>query len=106
MEWLNGPEEHNMEVDLGYQPRMELISSAPSIQATFEDIDIETNLPKKFPLYKKPTKQLTHETYKKFINGIRWQEEIPLEKAIENLEKSFFPFKEVNYFFQIFILKD
>lgn len=98
MEWLNGPDERNMEVDLGFQSRMELISSAPSIQATIEDIDSETKLPKKFPLYNKPVKSMKHESYLKFVNNLKWNEEIPLETAIENLEKSFFPFKEVNYF--------
>jgi hypothetical protein len=97
MEWLNGPDESNMEVDIGFIPRMELISSAPSMKSVIEHVDADTKQIQKFSLIKKPVKVMNHNTYKKFINDIKWKEEIPLDTAIENLEKSFFPFKEVIY---------
>ena len=94
MEWVTNPDLNGINFDIGFQPRMQLLSTAPSTNATIEYLFP----PKKFRLYSKPIRQLSNYTYEKIINNIKWQEEVPLEKAIENLEKSLFPFKEVNFF--------
>ena len=95
MEWFTSLE-RNMDVDLGFQSRMELISSAPSNKLAFEDF--ESMFPKTSPSYSKPINQISNDSYQLLINGIKWEEEIPLEKAFENLEKSFLRFKEVNFY--------
>jgi hypothetical protein len=72
MEWLTGPSEHeNMEVEIGYIPRMELESLAPS---SGED---------KMAVYKTPPRKF------------KWNEEITDEKAENALEKAMYPFKQV-----------
>ena len=77
MEWNNGPEREHMEVDIGYVSKMEISSSGPSVRANsaFKQAD-----------------------NKKLIESFEWKEEISLENAFENLEKSFYPFKEVKIF--------
>ena len=94
MEWIIDPQSSGVNFDIGFQPRMELLSTAPSIHAT---IDILQR--KKFRSYNKPIKQLSTDSYETKIKSIKWDQEIPVEKAIENLKKSFFPFKEVYFEF-------
>ena len=80
MEWYNGPSSESMEVDIGYVERMEILSVAPS------------------SVKKSKQKNLSVEESQKLIEGIEWKEEISMEDAFTNLEKSFYPFKEVFFF--------
>lgn len=89
MEWLNGPEKsESVEVDIGYVARMELISSAPSLKKSLSD---KQNVSP----YMQP---ISNELYENLLSSIKWDEEISLEEAYTNLEKSFFPFKKVKYY--------
>ncbi|GFU00775.1 selenoprotein N [Nephila pilipes] len=74
MEWLNGPSEDSMEVDIGYIPRMSLISSAISVP-----MDDEKGANQK-------------------LSDIKWHTEISIEEALDSLELQFFPFKKVKYY--------
>lgn len=71
MEWLNGPSEESMEVDIGYVPQMSLISSLISADLT-DKLGADQN-----------------------VSGIQWDKEISFEEALDALELHFFPFKEV-----------
>ncbi|GFQ94019.1 selenoprotein N [Trichonephila clavata] len=74
MEWLNGPSEDSMEVDIGYIPQMSLISSAISVP-----MDNERGANQK-------------------LHDIKWHAEISVEEALTSLELQFFPFKKVKYY--------
>ncbi|CAL1270289.1 unnamed protein product [Larinioides sclopetarius] len=74
MEWLNGPTEDSMEVDIGYIPKMSLLSSAISVPS-----DEETG------------------AYQK-LSTLKWKSEITMDEALNSLELQFFPFKEVKYY--------
>jgi selenoprotein N len=41
---------------------------------------------------------IAHDLYKNLLNQIKWDEEIDMQDALDSLEKSFFPFKEVKYY--------
>lgn len=71
MEWLNGPSENNMEVDIGYIPEMSLTSTLISA------------VPNHIP------------GANQSVSTIEWTEEISLEAALDALELKFFPFKQV-----------
>lgn len=71
MEWLNGPSEDSMEVDIGYMPQMSLISSLISAD---------------------PPDKLGEDQN---VSSIQWDKEISFEEALDALELHFFPFKEV-----------
>lgn len=71
MEWLNGPSEDSMEVDIGYVPEMSLTSTLISADPPHS---LGTN---------------------KNVSTIKWKEEISAQEAIDALELYFFPFKEV-----------
>jgi hypothetical protein len=93
MEWISNHGQ-NMDVDIGFQARMELISSAPSIKLKFDDT--ESNSLKRDEYYRKRIKQFSKDSYQKLINEIRWQEDIGIEEAYENLEKFFYYFRKVS----------
>lgn len=104
MEWLNGPKEDgNMEVDIGYVPRMELISSVASTKAIIEVNDGKTGIKTNISMVKQFTKPVPHDVYKEIIKGIKWNKEITVEEALIRLEKSFYPFKEVVKLRKIYI---
>jgi hypothetical protein len=95
MEWISNHDQ-NMDIDIGFQARMELISSAPSNKLKFDDT--ESNSFKRDEYYRKRIKQFSNDSYQKLIDKIRWKEEIGIEEAYENLEKYFYRFREViNY---------
>lgn len=83
MEWMNGPSEvENMEVDIGYMPKMELHAPNPSSQVTIYSESGEV-------LYEPSNQQ-------EMSSGtIQWDEEISMEEALVLLEKEMYPFKKV-----------
>jgi hypothetical protein len=89
-------ENANMEVDIGYVPRMEILSSMPSIKTTFTEKDSNGNEVQR-SIKNEFMKPMFHQNYKNIINSIKWEEEISLEEADSLLEKSFYPFKEVSF---------
>ncbi|CAI9724856.1 selenoprotein N-like isoform X2 [Octopus vulgaris] len=83
MEWLtNVADEVNMEVNIGFLPKMELKSLSRSTvhanQLDFEGID----------------EAVTNQE----ISSISWTEEISMEEAMKSMEVKMFPFKEVPYY--------
>lgn len=87
MEWLNGPEAPgNMEVDIGFVSRMEIISSSPSLKS------------KLFSADKSLIKPISNEMYQTLLNQIKWKEQIDLSECFSLLEKSFYPFKQITYY--------
>ncbi|KAF8795971.1 Selenoprotein N like protein [Argiope bruennichi] len=67
MEWLNGPTEDSMEVDIGYIPKMSLVSSAISVPSKDE--------------------KGAHQK----LSTLKWNSEITMEEALNLLElQSFF----------------
>jgi hypothetical protein len=93
LEWMTD-ENANMEVDIGYVPRMEILSSMPSIKTTFMDEDSNGNGVQR-SIKNEFMKPMFHQNYKNVISSIKWDEEISLEEADSLLERSFYPFKEV-----------
>lgn len=87
MEWLNGPEAPgNMEVDIGFVSRMEIISSSPSLKSNLFSAD------------KSLIKPISNEMYQTLLNQIKWKEQIDLSECFSLLEKSFYPFKQITYY--------
>ncbi|GIY51207.1 selenoprotein N [Caerostris extrusa] len=74
MEWLNGPTEDSMEVDIGYMPQMSLISSAISV-SSLDKIEIHQKL-----------------------SSVKWNAEITEEEALNSLESEMFSFKKAKYY--------
>jgi hypothetical protein len=77
MEWLcpweDDPE--NLQVDIGYVPKMKLISTGKSEKnKTFTETESDIN---------------------EILSNIQWDEEIKLEEGIDILERAFYPFKKV-----------
>uniref|UniRef100_A0A7M7PUL0 EF-hand domain-containing protein n=1 Tax=Strongylocentrotus purpuratus TaxID=7668 RepID=A0A7M7PUL0_STRPU len=85
MEWMNGPNEvENMEVDIGFMPKMELHAPNPSSQVTIYSESGEV-------LYEPSNQQ-------EMSSGtIHWDEEISMEEALVLLEKEMYPFKKIEY---------
>ena len=88
MEWLvdRGSPSTSLEVDIGYMPRMELRSTAPSININ------ETGItPDQF------VKSLDDNLYNNLLKSFNsLDENLKSEKEIfDLLEKKFYPFKEV-----------
>ena len=87
MEWLNGPEAaENMEVDIGFVSRMEIISSSPSLGSNLFSAD------------KSLIKPISNEIYQTLLNQIKWKEELDFSQSYSLLEKSFYPFKKITYY--------
>ena len=85
MEWLNAPKDvNNMEVDIGYMPKMELKSTGASVLAFDRGQDRRDR--------KIESAGIDHE---QAIQSIRWTEEITQEEARRKLEVAMYPFKEV-----------
>lgn len=81
MEWLNGPQETDgMEVDLGFIPQLQLISTGPSIKLN----NINSN------------EIFIHgpSDYEASISNIEWSEEIDMEDALKIIEQTMYPFKQ------------
>ncbi|KFM79239.1 Selenoprotein N, partial [Stegodyphus mimosarum] len=74
MEWLNGPTEDSMEVDIGYIPQMSLMSNAISVPSSSERGANQS------------------------VSTIKWDVELPFEEAFDALELQLFPFKKVKYY--------
>lgn len=76
MEWLNGPLETDMEVDIGFMNQMELKSTGPSLLGVSLDevrISADMNL------------------------DIKWDNEITFQSAAKIVEREFYMFKMVDY---------
>lgn len=86
MEWLNEmiDGEENMEVDIGFMPRMEVISSRESIL-------LEENMSVDFM-------KVSENNLLENFEDLRWSEEIDIEDGYSELEIKFYPFKKVKYF--------
>lgn len=85
MEWLNGPQETDgMEVDLGFIPQLQLISTGPSIKLN----NINSN------------EIFIHgpSDYEASISNIEWSEEIDMEDALKIIEQTMYPFKQITYY--------
>jgi hypothetical protein len=92
MRWISNHDQ-NMNVHIGFQERMELISSAPSIK--LKCYDTKSNSLKRDEYYRNRIEQLFNDSYQNLTNEIRWQEDIGIEEAYENLEKFFYYFRKV-----------
>lgn len=88
MEWLYGASESsNMEVDIGYLPQMELMSSGPSTPSVI--IDEEGNVI--------DSKEGDHEPIQFVFEDIIWTSEISQHEALRRMEVTYYPFKKVDY---------
>ena len=91
MEWIvdRGDTSTSMEVDIGYMPRMELHSAAPSINRNETGITSEQYMT-----------IMNESLYNIVLKSFDWvEEDSKNEKEIfELLERKFYPFKEVYIF--------
>ena len=86
MEWMNGPKvQENAEVDIGFMPRMELLSVAPSIPAFNGTGDQRERRMQD----QNRTQTLTA------LSNIKWKAEMSEAKAKRLLEVQLYPFKKV-----------
>lgn len=95
MEWLNDINE-NMEVDIGYVNRMEIVSSMPSLKSVTNYT--ENDKTKIIKVSDSFMKQMNQKRYENMINLIKWDEEIEPKEALSLLEKAFYPFKKITYY--------
>ena len=82
-----------MEVDLAYVPRMEILSSMPSLKSNIVDQDGVVR-----SISKEHLKPLFEHTYNDLIDRIKWDEEIEMKEAFVKLEQAFYPFKQIPYY--------
>lgn len=88
MEWLYGASESsNMEVDIGYLPQMELMSTGPSTPSVI--VDEEGNVI--------DSKEGNHEPIQFVFEDIIWTSEISQHEALRRMEVTYYPFKKVDY---------
>ncbi|KAK7904869.1 hypothetical protein WMY93_017476 [Mugilogobius chulae] len=88
MEWLYGSSESsNMEVDIGYLPQMELISTGPSTPSVI--FDEEGNVI--------DSKESSKDPIQFVFEDIIWTSEISHQEALHRMETTFYPFKKVDY---------
>ncbi|CAL9686536.1 unnamed protein product [Knipowitschia caucasica] len=88
MEWLYGSSESsNMEVDIGYLPQMELLSSGPSTPSVI--FDEEGNI--------LDSKESSQEPIQFVFEDIVWSSEISHEDTVRRMEVTYYPFKKVDY---------
>jgi len=91
MEWHN-QESDNMEVDIGFVSKMEVMSSMPSMKSTILDEGTKRSISQQM------IKPLFENIYNDLIERIKWDEQIEMKEAFVKLEQSFFPFKQVTYY--------
>uniref|UniRef100_S4RML1 Selenoprotein N n=1 Tax=Petromyzon marinus TaxID=7757 RepID=S4RML1_PETMA len=88
MEWLFGSmDQGNMEVDIGFMPKMELVAEGPSVPALIYDENgnaINTSDPDVEPI------QFVFE-------NIEWRSEISFQEAYRQMEVAMYPFKKIQY---------
>ncbi len=84
MEWMSSNKDgENMEVDIGYMNRMEVISSdESSVLAQGCSVDFKPAVAE----------------HKESVEFVDWVEEVDVAQGYEELEKVFFPFKKVKYY--------
>jgi len=92
MEWLadRGGPSASMEVDIGYMPRMELHSAAPSINMN------ETGAkPEHF------ISSMSDKLYENLLKSFNWMDKDSMteKETFDLLERKFYPFKEVKTYF-------
>ena len=83
MEWMNTGQEE-MEVDIGYMPRMEWTATRSSLPAMLGDQDLRH-------VHINAT-----EDHQSALKSIKWTAEIPEKEARRALEVALYPFKEVH----------
>jgi hypothetical protein len=95
MEWQNDNKE-NMEVDIGFMSRMEVVSSVSSMkqEVTQKDITGKETIAVMDPTM--PIKPLNQTIYDRLVEQYKWTDQIDMDEAHSRLEKAFYPFKEVN----------
>lgn len=86
MEWLTDSEE-NMEVDIGFMPRMELRVTRSSIPAKLDGVDIRS-------VHINASSGKPDDT----LSTIKWTDEVSEEETARSLEVKLFPFKKVPYY--------
>jgi hypothetical protein len=96
MEWQNDNNE-NLEVDIGFMSRIEVVSSLGSVKANLIEKDpngkeIVTVLDPKQPI-----NPINQKIYERLVDQYVWTDQIDMEEAHSRLEKAFYPFKEVTY---------
>ena len=92
MEWHND-EKENMEVEIGYVSKLEVMSSMPSMKSYLHDNEgVKRTITNQF------LKPMFENTYQALINKIKWDEEMDSKEADVKLEQAFFPFKQVTYY--------
>ncbi|KAJ0008985.1 hypothetical protein NQD34_016400 [Periophthalmus magnuspinnatus] len=88
MEWLYGASESsNMEVDIGFLPQMELMSTGPSTPSVI--IDEEGNVI--------DSKESNQDPIQFVFEDIIWTSEISHQEALQHMELTYYPFKKVDY---------
>ncbi|KAJ0063117.1 hypothetical protein NL108_012580 [Boleophthalmus pectinirostris] len=88
MEWLYGASESsNMEVDIGYLPQMELLSTGPSTPSVI--FDEEGNVI--------DSKGSNLDPIQFVFEDIIWTSEISHQEALHRMEVTYYPFKKVDY---------
>lgn len=88
MEWLYGASESsNMEVDIGYLPQMELLSTGPSTPSII--VDEQGNVI--------DSRDGSSEPIQFVFEDIHWTSELSRQEAARRLDVTFYPFKRVSY---------
>jgi hypothetical protein len=91
MEWLtnSGSTSSSMQVDIGYMPRMELRSAAPSVNMSETGITSEQLL-----------STMNDVLYQQLLNSFPWTTDTFMNEqdTLSLLERTFYPFKEVKHF--------
>ena len=91
MEWHNDDKE-NMEVDIGYVSKMEIMSSMPSMKSYLNDNEgVKRTISNQF------IKPMFENTYNVLIDKIKWDDEMSVKEAGVRLEQYFFRFKQVDF---------
>lgn len=93
MEWIENNEQQ-MEVDIGFMSRLEVKSTAPSINVT-QTVNHPSGKDEEVNLSQVPIPEISDASYQNVIKSLSWTEEISIEEALSLLENSFYPFKQV-----------
>lgn len=88
--------EENMQVDIGFVNRMEIVSSIPSIKSIANHTEGDKTI--KLKVSDSFVKPIAHDRYEKMIEYIKWDEEIKASEAKTLLEQAFYPFKNIPYY--------
>lgn len=84
MEWLKGASETEMEVDIGYMPRMELRGTAPSRPSFWEGRDL-----------REAYRPEIDEPAEAALEDLSWDHEVQVDVCTRAMEIEFYPFQKV-----------